>query len=282
MPDEQTTNKKRMNYRLKDDASGFMKLNFLSTLKKYFLHKDRKVLAVLGMHRSGTSCLIGSLQQAGLYLGKHNTWNPHNLKGNRENDDIVKFHDELLSDNGGSWRNPPLTVKWSKSHFKKARQIIAPYENHPFWGFKDPRTLLAFDGWKILIPDIQIVGIFRHPVPVVQSLMNRGVGIGLENEKVFDLWCHYNRIIVTEYHKRPFPVFSFDWNADIFHNKLNELLSSLQLSRIDHRDGFFAPDLVHYTQMQDARISKECRQLYQDLQAISSQPQIKERNNAAA
>ena len=57
---------------------------------------ENLILAVLGMHRSGTSALIGSLQAAGLHLGKHNTWNAHNLKGNRENNDIVQLHEELL------------------------------------------------------------------------------------------------------------------------------------------------------------------------------------------
>ena len=35
-----------------------------------------RVVCILGMHRSGTSCLTGSLQQAGLFLGDCHTWNP--------------------------------------------------------------------------------------------------------------------------------------------------------------------------------------------------------------
>ena len=38
---------------------------------------------VLGMHRSGTSWFTGALQQAGLHLGMHHTWNAHNRKGNK-------------------------------------------------------------------------------------------------------------------------------------------------------------------------------------------------------
>jgi hypothetical protein len=259
-----------------------MRINFLSVLKKFNIFKNHTVIAVLGMHRSGTSCLIGSLQQAGLYLGKHNTWNPHNLKGNRENDDIVKFHDQLLSDNGGSWRNPPATVKWSRRHFKAAKQIIDCYESSPLWGFKDPRTLLALEGWKTLIPDIRLIGIFRHPLSVVQSLMNRGVGIGLETDKVFELWCHYNRILLKEYHQSPFPMFSFDWDADFFHNKLDILATSLKLNRIDRQNGFFAPNLLHYTQIQDDPIPNPCRQLYQDLQSICLKLELEDRNHVAA
>lgn len=39
---------------------------------------------VLGMHRSGTRSLAGSLQERGLRLGKVFTSNPYNRKGNRE------------------------------------------------------------------------------------------------------------------------------------------------------------------------------------------------------
>jgi len=44
-----------------------------------------ETVAILGMHRSGTSCLAGSLQELGLYLGEVYDQNPHNPRGNREN-----------------------------------------------------------------------------------------------------------------------------------------------------------------------------------------------------
>ena len=66
-------------------------------------------ILILGMHRSGTSCLAGSLQEAGLYLGEVNTTAPHNAKGNRESRTIVALHDGLLQANGGAWDAPPGT-----------------------------------------------------------------------------------------------------------------------------------------------------------------------------
>ena len=65
------------------------------------------------MHRSGTSCLTGSLEAAGLYLGNIQTWNPFNLKGNRENQEIVDLHDLILADNGGSWDSPAMACQRS-------------------------------------------------------------------------------------------------------------------------------------------------------------------------
>ena len=43
---------------------------------------------VLGMHRSGTSLLTGSLEAAGLHLGEVNNAARYNPKGNKENESI--------------------------------------------------------------------------------------------------------------------------------------------------------------------------------------------------
>ena len=123
------------------------------------------------MHRSGTSFLTGSLQQAGLELGKHSTWNPHNLKGNRENLDIVGFHDRVLAARGFAWDNPPdAPIRWSDAEFAEARALIDDYREVPRWGFKDPRAILVIEGWQQLLPSLGYVGIFRHPQAVAQSL----------------------------------------------------------------------------------------------------------------
>ena len=80
---------------------------------------------VVGMHRSGTSFLTGSLQQAGLELGKFSAWNPHNLKGNRENLDIVAFNDAVLNARGFAWDNPPTSrILWTSEEYVQARELI--------------------------------------------------------------------------------------------------------------------------------------------------------------
>ena len=67
----------------------------------------QRSVVILGMHRSGTSVLAGSLQEAGLVLGDVVTQAPHNKKGNRENRAIMFMQEDLLQSNGGSWDNPP-------------------------------------------------------------------------------------------------------------------------------------------------------------------------------
>ena len=49
---------------------------------------DTQPIVILGMHRSGTSCLAGCLEELGLHLGTVITSAPHNKKGNRENPEL--------------------------------------------------------------------------------------------------------------------------------------------------------------------------------------------------
>ena len=72
-----------------------------------------KVICILGMHRSGTSCLTGSLQEAGVDLGDCHSWNPHNRKGNRENQEIVDLNDAVLHLNDAAWDNHRSAIRWS-------------------------------------------------------------------------------------------------------------------------------------------------------------------------
>jgi hypothetical protein len=142
-----------------------------------------RVLAVLGMHRSGTSCLTGSLQQGGLFLGKHHTWNEYNRKGNRENQDVVNLHENIFKANGATWDKPfrqgwfdklvQRRMKWHPRHFVRMEEILAEYAHEKLWGFKDPRALFLLHGWEQRIPDMEYVGIYRHPMAVARSLNSR-------------------------------------------------------------------------------------------------------------
>jgi hypothetical protein len=107
-----------------------------------------QAVLILGMHRSGTSCLTGSLQEAGLYLGAINESAPNNAKGNRENLAIMDLQNEVLAASGGAWDRPPDAVVWSAEHKARRDALIATYPADRIWGFKDPRTLLTLEGWQ--------------------------------------------------------------------------------------------------------------------------------------
>ena len=120
-------------------------------------------IAILGMHRSGTSCLAGSLQQAGLYLGEVVEQAPHNRKGNRESLAIRSLNDRLLESNDGAWNRPPAELVWSEIFASTRDRLIAKFADRTSWGFKDPRTLLTLPFWQDGIPELVFVGTFRHP-----------------------------------------------------------------------------------------------------------------------
>lgn len=80
-------------------------------------------IMILGMHRSGTSCLAGSLQSAGLCLGSVSISNTYNPKGNRENSLIMLLNDELLNYNNSNWCSPPPTkLNWEEKHTNQAKK----------------------------------------------------------------------------------------------------------------------------------------------------------------
>ena len=124
--------------------------------------RPERVICVLGMHRSGTSCLAGSLEQQGLFLGEVNTAAPWNKRGNRESFTIMDLQGDVLAASGGSWDNPPAVVEWQPEHLERARNVLAEHAGHSVWGFKDPRTLLTLEGWREALPECGYVGTFRR------------------------------------------------------------------------------------------------------------------------
>ena len=106
------------------------------------LHRQRAMI-VLGMHRSGTSMLAGTLEEAGLTLGDVVNQAPDNAKGHRENLAIMSMQEDLLQRNAGSWDNPPETVSWGRLHRAVRDLFISSFRSSKVWGFKDPRTLIT-------------------------------------------------------------------------------------------------------------------------------------------
>lgn len=173
---------------------------------------------IVGMHRSGTSFLTGTLQQYGLELGQHSTWNPHNTRGNRENVEIVTFHESVLAARGSAWNHPPAgPVLWTDAENARALEIISGYAGLRKWGFKDPRSLLMVDNWSALLPRLNFVGIFRHPFAVARSLKKRGF---TSIDDAVALWQNYNLRLLELYRRQPFPIFSFDEQPEVLLSKI--------------------------------------------------------------
>ena len=113
-------------------------------------------VAIIGMHRSGTSCLAGCLEDLGLSLGSVNTAAPHNKKGNRENPRFWPVHDAVLARVGAAWDTPPAAaVVWTSAELDDLRAVLNDYADLvPPWGVKDPRATSLLDGWFQVVPDL--------------------------------------------------------------------------------------------------------------------------------
>ncbi|MCH9698438.1 MAG: sulfotransferase family protein [Gammaproteobacteria bacterium] len=232
---------------------------------------SKDAVIILGMHRSGTSWLTGSLQQAGLYLAKHHSWNPHNRKGNRENPDVMALHEDILAANNGAWDTPPRQPEWSDQHLNMARALIESNAGKQRWGFKDPRTLLVLAGWRSLLDSIEFVGIFRHPVAVAESLHARG---GMTRTHAFQLWEAYNSKLLAEYRQSPFPVLCFDWTEQELEKALVNVCRQLKLSRpvhLHHEQAFFDSGLRHNHVTDSDDVPKPLVELYFELSDIAMQ-----------
>ena len=216
---------------------------------------------MLGMHRSGTSCLVGLLEQAGVFLGDVSRKNPSNAKGNRENPRIMALHEDLLKVNGGTWDAPPAAVSWPRDLKARRDEIIASYRDATVWGFKDPRTLLTLEGWIEALPGLELVGVFRHPVAVAESLRRRN---GFSIEKGLGLWSTYNDRLLRYRERYEFPLVCFD--VDGLTEVVGRLAASLGLPSPTEPLDFYEAELRHAAPEDDPLMPDAVHRLHLRLQ----------------
>lgn len=223
------------------------------------------MIAVLGMHRSGTSCLAGTLEEAGLFLGRVSRQNPHNLKGNRENPRIMALHDDLLAANGGSWDDPPETVVWPDRLRAERDSIIGEYAGLPLWGFKDPRTLFTLEGWREALPGLCFVGTYRDPGAVARSLEARN---RFPLATSLALWVRYNRRLLACQDRFGFPLVSFDLDGETYRAKVSRLIAGLGLTVPEGGLSFFEGALRRAGGAGDP-LTGEAEEVYRELERRS-------------
>lgn len=199
----------------------------------------QKVVVVLGMHRSGTSLLTGTLQEAGLVLGDVVTSAPHNHKGNREALPIRELHDDLLQRSGGAWNKPPSQVVWEPIHLAFRDLVVDAYRGEACWGFKDPRSLFCLEGWLDALPQLQAVAIVRHPEAVARSLYARD---HLALDEGLMLWKIYNQKLLYWMDCINVPLLHFGSDLDMFCVDAAVLIEELDLPCRQDAKSFQFPD----------------------------------------
>ena len=235
-------------------------------------HETSRTVVILGMHRSGTSLLTGTLQEAGLVLGDVVNSAPHNRKGNRESIPIQILHEDLLERAGGSWDKPPAAVQWSRVHHALRDQIIGQFQGHSVWGFKDPRTLFCLEGWLEAIPELQLVAIVRHPESVARSLQARN---GFPLEQGLELWLQYNRRLQWWLDQRDVPLVHFFDDLDGFRLQATALIRQLDLPlKRSASDLKFADAALQHQAPHGLVLPSAVRDLYEDLSSRTVSPAL--------
>lgn len=227
-------------------------------------------VVILGMHRSGTSCLTGCLKEYGLNLGDVSESNKHNKKGNQENKEVFKLNEALLNYNNGSWKNPPTkSLAWDIKLEKNRNQVVIYYDNLPKpWGIKDPRMLLTYEFWESQLPNHQLVGTIRHPVAVSKSLLARKHrNLIMSKEQTFELWRLYNEKLVEMYEKHNFPIVNFDLKSSEYFRKIDIIRSKLNMNEQDDV-AFFDKNLINQNNYSRSDCPENLVSLYNKLLEI--------------
>jgi len=228
-------------------------------------------VVVLGMHRSGTSMLAGSLECAGLYLGDISSAARFNKKGNKENSDIRAQNDRILARAGATWgQPPPLQAPWSQEDRDDATELVRSYidVNRP-WGFKDPRTVWTLQGWLDILPNPTIVAVVRHPALVAKSLTARAGSLRLSYEAGLSLWAAYNTEILRLVRLLQFPVLHFSSGKDpMLWKKLEQICQDIGLAASPR--AFYAAGLVN--QREVTAVPDAVSALYKELCGLAQTP----------
>lgn len=134
-----------------------------------------KTFVVLGMHRSGTSAVAGTLHFSGVHMGDRTTapWFA-NLKGGYEDIEWVKVNARILAHNHGEWYKPPAKVEVDSALVENIKsQARKSAEGRQRWGFKDPRTALTIHVIHPHLKNPQYIIVTRPIEAICRSLVTR-------------------------------------------------------------------------------------------------------------
>lgn len=179
----------------------------------------RQGFLVLGMHRSGTSSVAGTLVKLGiaaprtLMAGKDD-----NPRGHWESEALAAFHDELLASAGSRWDDwRAFHEGWYEtpvaSDFRERGRALLKQEfgNAPAFVLKDPRVCRLARFWLEIFAeegiDAKILLPLRSPLEVAQSHRTRD---GFSIRKGLLLWLRH--VLDAEAASRNLPRGLFEWS----------------------------------------------------------------------
>lgn len=223
----------------------------------------RKVVLVVGMHRSGTSALSGLLGNLGCdvpaTLMEKTERNP---KGYFESKKICDFHEEIFSHAGTRWDDfrpfPQAWLESSKSaeYVARAQELIqSEFGSSSLFVLKDPRICRLMPFWLEVLENLYItplaVHIHRNPLEVAQSLKDRDQ---IDTSYGALLWL--NHILEAERGSRTltrsftsFEKLLSNWGGETkrLEQELGLSLPRFSTDNVQELESFLDPKLKHYS-----------------------------------
>lgn len=185
------------------------------------IQTKKKVLVVLGMHRSGTSALTRGLQVLGVNLGDNlmSAFEGNNSKGFWEDLEIVAINDAALAWLGMDWHSLGslheahdwLGLLDSPLAARAEGYLRAQILHQALFGIKDPRMARLLPFWREIFKRCAVEPVFllssRDPISVADSLARRD---GFLPGKSYYLWLEHMLSSVLETSAATRCVVSFD------------------------------------------------------------------------
>nr|HEX4316306.1 hypothetical protein [Kofleriaceae bacterium] len=209
-----------------------------------------RAVVVLGMHRSGTSCVAGMIAAAGVASAGDpgdaiRNWD--NARGHHELLDAVRLDEAVLAASGGHALAPVHggALRWTADHAAERDRLLRA----PRTLLKDPRMLLALPMWRASEVAWDAIAVVRHPLAVARSLASwRGMAMA----DGVALWLAHNRALAADRAAHGYPVIDFDRDAAAVAAALGDALAAYghavdaaALARA------YEPSLVHHDDADD-------------------------------
>ena len=238
----------------------------------------KTIYVILGMHRSGTSLLARMINSKGVFTGdKMLGKSDSNIYGHYEDLEVLKINEKVMKCCGGDWKHTPDVLHATSILNQIRLRFLSDYVHdyirtvmykHDNYAFKEPRTTVTFNFWKKNIPseyDIKIIGIYRRPQGVVNSLMKRD---GMNPLLALKLWKEYNLHLLRHIKAYPSILISYE---DIMMEmpEVTGLINSfIEGSDINVKD-FVDHDAEDYVDF-DCSFDKEAVEIYYILEGYKS------------
>jgi len=242
---------------------------------------EKKLIVVLGVHRSGTSTVARSLVTMGVELGDNLMPGVErdNQKGFWEDLDLYALNEEILDAIGLTWfsasviKSSDLDILRKKGFYEKAEELLKKKtDKAKVFGIKDPRISKLLLFWKEIFErvglEVGYVLAIRNPMSVARSLYERD-GITLSMGYYLFLTHIIPSVRLTENCTRT--IIDYDYLLDRPEKELLRVSESIGLSLCKQKSSEFISNFVDFDLRHtrfgsdDLNLDRGCLQLIKDI-----------------